>query len=397
MSSQTQLGLLRKSVKAWNQWRGENPKERVDLSHADLAGAELRGANLREACLRGANLRKADLTGLWAERVDLAGADLADANLTDAELLSADLDSADFRGANLEHATLDEADLLLADLRNARLGNSSLMDTRLIGADLTGTDLRGANLDGANLTQASLAGANLKGARLTHSILVDTNIDEATFDACTVYGMSAWDLKGTPSGQSDLTITDVLDPPVTVDDLEVAQFVYLLLNNKKILNVLTTIGRKGVLILGRFSAERKTVLDAIRSRLRQLDYVPMMFDFERADDRSFTETVRVLAGLSCFIIADITNPKSAPLELQATVPDYMVPFVPILAQGEQPFSMLGDLQRQYDWVMPVKTYRSVDQLLARLEVEIVRPALQLHAQLQLRKAKGLLVETLDDV
>ena len=32
---------------------------------------------------------------------------------------------------------------------------------------------------------------------------------------------------------------------VTVDDLEVAQFVYLMLNNRKIRNVIDTIGKKG--------------------------------------------------------------------------------------------------------------------------------------------------------
>ena len=31
--------------------------------------------------------------------------------------------------------------------------------------------------------------------------------------------------------------------------------------------------------------------------------------------------MRLLAGLSKFVIADITNPKSSPLELQATVPE----------------------------------------------------------------------------
>ena len=38
----------------------------------------------------------------------------------------------------------------------------------------------------------------------------------------------------------------------------------------------------------------------------------------------------MLAGLSRFVIADITNPRSAPLELQATVPEYMITFVPII-------------------------------------------------------------------
>jgi hypothetical protein len=38
----------------------------------------------------------------------------------------------------------------------------------------------------------------------------------------------------------------------------------------------------------------------------------------------------------------------------------MVPFVPILQQGEQPFAMFVDLQNKYDWVLqPVVGYTSV--------------------------------------
>jgi hypothetical protein len=55
--------------------------------------------------------------------------------------------------------------------------------------------------------------------------------------------------------------------------------------------------------------------------------------------------IKVLTGMSRFVIADVTDSRAAPLELQATVPDYMVPFVPILHEGEQPFSMLVDLQK----------------------------------------------------
>jgi hypothetical protein len=42
---------------------------------------------------------------------------------------------------------------------------------------------------------------------------------------------------------------------------------------------------------------------------------------------------------------------SALLELQATVPDYMVPFAPILQKGERPFAMFVDLKNKYDWVL----------------------------------------------
>jgi hypothetical protein len=65
--------------------------------------------------------------------------------------------------------------------------------------------------------------------------------------------------------------------------------------------------------------------------------------------------VRLLANLSRFVIADITNPRSTPLELQAAVPDYMIPFVPILQNEEEPFAMFVDLQNKYDWVLqPVR-------------------------------------------
>lgn len=63
-------------------------------------------------------------------------------------------------------------------------------------------------------------------------------------------------------------------------------------------------------------------------------------------------------------------------------------FIPIIQQGEEPFSMLDDLQ-QYGWVMALKEYRSIDQLLEKLESRIIEPTLKLHAELQLKKAQGI--------
>ena len=91
--------------------------------------------------------------------------------------------------------------------------------------------------------------------------------------------------------------------------------------------------------------------------------------------------------------AFITNPRSAPLELQATVPDYMVPFVPILQQGEEPFSMFVDLQNKYDWVLrPVVRYPSVDRLREVLVDKVVRRAEAKFNKLLARRNKRLRVE-----
>ena len=43
--------------------------------------------------------------------------------------------------------------------------------------------------------------------------------------------------------------------------------------------------------------------------------------------------MRTLAHLARFIIADITDPRSIPQELQAIVPDLAVPVQPIIARS----------------------------------------------------------------
>ena len=63
-----------------------------------------------------------------------------------------------------------------------------------------------------------------------------------------------WDLKvDDHTRQQNLIITHPDDPVITVDNIKLAQFIYLLLNNKEIRDVIDTVGRKGVLLLGRFT------------------------------------------------------------------------------------------------------------------------------------------------
>lgn len=82
-----------------------------------------------------------------------------------------------------------------------------------------------------------------------------------------------------------------------MDNLEVAQFIYLLLNNAKIRHLIDTITSKVVLILGRFTEERKDVLDSIREKLREFDYVPVLFDFTKPESKDLTATVSSLANM----------------------------------------------------------------------------------------------------
>jgi hypothetical protein len=116
----------------------------------------------------------------------------------------------------------------------------------------------------------------------------------------------------------------------------------------------------------------------------------MVFNFDKPETKDFTETVRLLAGLSHFVIADITNPRSAPLELQATIPECMIPFVPIIEEGQEPFAMLTDLWIKHrDWVFEPIYYSSLDRLITALDAEIIRPAELRFAELLGRKAEEM--------
>src|SRR5262245_15501366 len=164
-----------------------------------------------------------------------------------------------------------------------------------------------------------------------------------------------------------------------------------MLNNTKIRNVINSITSKAVLILGRFAdPHRKEVLDGLREKLRQFDLLPIVFDFDRPTDKDYTETIQTLAGMSMFVIADITNPKSTPLELEATVKQFKIPYVRIVDISVDPFSfsMLSDLQNSFHWVLPILHYETKEDLLddENLKEYIIDPVNKKREEL--RKAKN---------
>jgi hypothetical protein len=139
-----------------------------------------------------------------------------------------------------------------------------------------------------------------------------------------------------------------------------------------------------VLILGRFTPERKAVLDALREELRKRNYSPVLFDFEKPASRDLTETVSTLAHLARFIIVDLTDPSSAPHEVATVIPHTVVPVQPLILDGEREYSMFRDLRQRYHWVLPTHSYTDQAHLLATLKEQIIEPAEQKAQELEKR-------------
>jgi hypothetical protein len=342
-------------INEWNAWR---------KAHPDIV-PDLRGVNLRELNLQGVRLHGARLDG--------------------ASLSGASSRASDFHEARLIGAGLSGVDFSYTDMRGCHMQRAMLQDAVFSGADLSRADLRGAILTGCVLNRARLYGTRLTGAL--------------------VWGTSVWDVEyGDNAGQKGMLIGwDTLDPidvamsieetgklrmperSLLVDDLRVAHFMSLVRENEHLAQIIDAASSKTVLLLGRFTGPQEEVLERLRDALPRYGYAPVVFDFEEPRDRDLIETVAMLAGLARFIIADLTDPRSTPLESQLTIPQIAIPWVPIIRMPDEPFSMFDALQRKYEWVLPTVRYRSIHHLMQQLETKVIRRAERLSDTLRALK------------
>lgn len=339
MSSPDDLARLEAGVDHWNAWCQAHPTRRPDLRGAALSGADLPLVNLCYA--------------------DLRGADLSGADLRDAEFYMADLS-----GANLE---------------KAKLWNADLGGVTAIGANFREAEMLWGNLSEANFTGAHFTGAILEGSNLSES-----HFEDADLTGCFVYAISAWALKtNAATRQEELTITrryksyltkESSDtPPVRVDHIRLAQYAHLILSNADIKDFISTMASKSVLILGRFYGARKEVLERIRHALRDRGFLAIIFDWDPSPRRDLTETVQLLANMSRFVVADVTDARSIPHELSFIIPYFpSVPVLPLCLAGEAPYAMF-EHWRKYPSVLPERFYDGPDEIIDNFEEIIIEP------------------------
>lgn len=323
-----QFRILEQGGEAWNRWRTNSRVLNIDLRGADLVRAELQDAILAGADLRGADLREASLMGATLNRADLRGATLDGVKINDARAPFARFD-----------------------------------DASLVGAYLWGSDFREASFDRADLTDANLKNTQLVRASFRRACLV----------RCKVYGAAAWEVVLDEAVQEDLNISPGDSPPILVGDLEVAPFIFLLTNSRALRRIVDTITSKAVLILGGFQPPRKIVLNAIRDDLKRRGYVPILFESDAPQSRDVSETVALLARLARFVIAEISETRSVPKELESIVPHVAIPIQTIIEEGERPYSMFRDY-RKYQWVLPPYPYSGLDGLRSALDNHVLAPA-----------------------
>jgi len=273
------------------------------------------------------------------------------------------------RGAVFENAHFEEGDFSRADFSGA-----VFRSTRFNKTILTGANFDDAVFVNCNLNRVNLVGASFRVREITETV---------------VYGIAAWDLQTSEaSKQSRLVIERTYElyseliaqgkVPLMVDDIELAQFVHYLSDHRRMRDTLNILNDKGVLLLGRFKDGGIERLYAVREQLQRHGYMAMIFDFERPDNMSLTETVVTMAGLSKFIVVDLSG-ASVPGELQAILSQIKKP---IVAFGDA-YAMFPDIEDQTN----VITLEGDDaQLLGDLE-RLLPELERLHGQRILELAR----------
>lgn len=379
--------LRRRTPHFWNQWRQEYPKIAPDLRGLVLLGGFLRGFNLTRARLDDANLMRADLAGVHLERASLKGARLISAELSSVHAEKANLSGANCRGATLQQSDfrraifLDRTYLARANLREAIFTGAKMIEATLSQANLTktcfdGADLTSASFEDAILDETSFLGAKLQGAHVLGTFIRRVKTDDKTNQRGLFVDVHvAWEQR---PGEM-ITFTEA-------DDIRIAQFHNIVDEPGSVGKLLAATTKRVVLILGRFLPRRKRVLDRLAKALGERGKIAVIFDFPSPSNREVSDTVRFIAGMSEFIVVDLTKASSVPLELQATIPDLMIPVLPIVEYGHDVFSMFSDLQRRYFWIQPTVSYRDSNQLVKYVDDAIIARAESAAEQIKNRRA-----------
>ncbi|MDH7510403.1 MAG: pentapeptide repeat-containing protein [Methanolinea sp.] len=363
----------------WNRWRLENPDIKPIIHRSYFRSFVSTGYDENGEFIK-------DFTnwGIFADGNQVVGESFARRVNRDQIVDGRKEEGAYLEGINLDSSYLKEIELLDANLHKASIQETNLRIANLYGADLSDAFIKNTDLTKADLRHVNFTNTKIIGCTLEFANLVDATIENSHFENCNIHGISAWNLKGKPNVQRNLRITKDDEPTVTVDDLEVAQFIYLLLNNEKVGQVLDALTLKIVLILGRFSDKQKDVLDSIKNELRRRDFTPIIFEYDKPVSKDKTGTIETLARLARFIIADLTDPSSVPHELATIVPFLRTtPVLPLKLTGTHGYTLFDDFC-QYPWVLDVYNYNDKQSLISNL-AEVINPAYEMSERLRRRE------------
>jgi uncharacterized protein YjbI with pentapeptide repeats len=359
---------------------------RAYLNGTKFNNSDLKGANFKKSIIKGSDfsdclLNNSDFSGSQISDTKLSRANIRNGRFCSSRLDAVRMTKAHFEGSlfretnfincNLRKAKLIDSDIVSCEIENCWFNAGMLNATKLDGCKIVDCDFRRASFMGSKLSNNEITGSLFCSVDFRHAQLNSNAFIRSDLSRSRIFGVSAWRLSVVETAQEALRISDIDEAAITIDNIEVAQFIYLLIKNEKLRSIIDTITSKVVLIIGRFTDDRMAILNLLRDGLRSRNYLPILFDFTGPTSRDLTETITTLASLSKFVIADITEPRSIPQELSHIIPHMpSLPIQPIVLEGHLQYGMFEHFKR-YAWVLETIRYRGFDDVKSTVLDEII--------------------------
>ena len=100
--------------------------------------------------------------------------------------------------------------------------------------------------------------------------------------------------------------------------------------------------------------------------------MPELFTFAKPESHDLVEAIIGFAALSRFVIADLSEPRSVQSELEAIAAHFQsVPIVPVINKSGREFATFESIKRRINVVKPTIRYRDIEDLLDKLDTEVV--------------------------
>jgi len=298
----------------------------------------------------------------------------------------------DFSGVYFNDCTFKDIQFVECNLERSEFNRCVIEGSR---SRFTDSNFKKSNFNFVEFSQVGFSGSILSNCVFKNCQLKELNFYEASliksefYDClivdCDIFGANIWSIISENTTQKDLKIpfgqkTINRDKEqITIDDIELANIVYLLAVNSNFTKFINQSKSNFVLILGRFG-ENLERLRKIKEKLRKENFSPIVFDFESPDTLDLIEMIILLSLLSKFIIVDLSEPKSVPAELQAILSTLMIPVVPILNRNSTVYGTYSFTNR-YSWVLPVLIFDNIEEVLKVFKKAIIDPANDLYEEI----------------
>jgi uncharacterized protein YjbI with pentapeptide repeats len=360
-----------------------------DFMDGRFSSCDFRGADLESACLDRSTFMDCDFRGAMLDSGRAPGA-----TFTRVRFDGARFHHVDFGGCRFEGGTIEEAEMYHAIFRDAVLDGVSMKSTRVSFSQFEGikinskanlngivfekTPLVGARLEVVDLAESSFRSVDLRNTlwrevNLDLSSFYDVDCDGAELENCHVFGMRICCVRGTPSRQRRITCSALGQPPLLIEDFKLAPFIHELDRDEATGRLIETLATKLVLLLGRFKAGPKELLDRLFAAFRRRGYIPAIIDFKCAGSHSWDEVMLSVAMCAHFVVVDMTDAHAAFAEVPYILASRAVPIKPLIAIGAAEPSQFGGLRRRFAHLLPLFTYDSPESLIDNIDAAVIAP------------------------